>query len=88
MEPHATAEQLWAASLIFARIGAVVMLIPGIGEAYVPPRIRLSLALLVTLALTPVIAPALPSLPASVGGMSGWVLRELITGLMIGALMR
>lgn len=88
MEPHATAEQVWAASLIFARIGAVVMLIPGIGEAYVPPRIRLALALLVTLALTPVIAPALPPLPASVGGMTGWVLRELITGLMIGALMR
>ena len=29
--------------MIFARIGAVLMMLPGVGESYVPPRIRLSL---------------------------------------------
>ena len=88
MEPYATSQQVWQGALIFARIGAVLLMLPGIGESYVPPRIRLSLALVVTLALWPVIAPALPALPATVGGMAGWVIREIIVGLMMGGLLR
>ena len=88
MEPYATADQVWQGALIFARIGAVLMMLPGIGESYVPPRIRLSLALVVSLALWPVIAGALPALPVSVGGMAGWIIREVIVGLMIGGLLR
>ncbi len=88
MDGYATAEQVWAGGLIFARIGAILMLIPGVGESYVPPRIRLSLALVVSLALWPVVQGALPALPATVGGMVGWVLREVIVGLAIGAVLR
>lgn len=88
MEPYATADQVWQGALIFARIGAVLMMLPGIGESYVPPRIRLSLALVVSLALWPVISGVLPALPASVGGMVGWIIREVVVGLMIGALLR
>jgi flagellar biosynthetic protein FliR len=88
VDGYATAEQVWAGGLIFARIGAILMLIPGVGESYVPPRIRLSLALVVSLALWPVVQGALPALPATVGGMVGWVLREVIVGLAIGAVLR
>lgn len=88
MEPWAASDQVWAAGLVFARVGAVLLSLPGIGETYVPPRIRLSLALLVTLVLWPVVAGALPPLPATVGGMAGWILREVVTGLMIGVLLR
>ena len=88
MDGYATAEQVWAGGLIFARIGAILMLIPGVGESYVPPRIRLSLAFVVSLALWPVVQGALPALPATVGGMVGWVLREVIVGLAIGAVLR
>lgn len=88
MEPWATADQVWAGGLIFARIGAILLMLPGIGETYVPPRIRLSLALVVALALWPVVAGALPPLPASLGGTVGWIIREVVTGLMIGAVLR
>ena len=88
MEPYATSDQVWAGALIFARIGAILLTLPGIGESYVPPRIRLSLALVVTLALWPVIGVALPPLPASLGAMVGWIIREVATGLMIGMLLR
>ncbi len=37
--------QVYAAGLIFARVGAMVMLLPGLGDTSVPPRIRLSFAL-------------------------------------------
>ncbi|MFW2342374.1 flagellar biosynthetic protein FliR [Brevundimonas sp.] len=88
MDGYATADQVWGAALVFARLGAILMLLPGIGETYVPPRIRLSLALVITLVVWPIAAPVLPALPESVGGMAGWVIREVATGLMIGAILR
>lgn len=88
MEPFAAADEVWRAALVFARIGAIVLMIPGIGESYVPARIRLAFALLMTLALLPVVQVALPALPASIGGMAGWLIREIITGLMIGSVLR
>ncbi len=88
MEPWATSDQVWQGALIFSRIGAVLLMLPGVGESYVSPRIRLSLALVVSLALWPVIAGVLPALPETLGGMAGWIIREVIVGLMIGALLR
>lgn len=74
--------------MIFARIGAVLLMLPGVGESYVPPRIRLSLALVVSLALWPVVSASLPALPVTIGGMAGWIIREVLVGLAIGALLR
>lgn len=88
MEPWATADQVWQGGLIFARIGAILLSLPGFGEAYVPPRIRLSLALVVSFALWPVVAGVLPALPATLGGTVGWIIREVATGLMIGIVLR
>lgn len=88
MEPYATAEQVWAGGLIFARVGAVMMMLPGIGESYVPPRVRLSLALLLALVLWPLVGGTLPALPPTLGGMAGWIIREVLTGLAIGAILR
>jgi flagellar biosynthetic protein FliR len=88
VDAFATADQVWAGALIFARIGAILMLLPGFGEAYVSPRIRLSLALVLSLALWPLVAGSLPPLPASLGSMVGWLIREVTTGLMIGFLLR
>lgn len=88
MEPYATADQVWQGALIFGRIGAVMLMLPGVGESYVPPRIRLSLALLISLVLWPVVAGALPALPSTLGGMAGWIIREVLVGLAIGAILR
>jgi len=84
----AAADEVWAAALIFARLGAVLLLLPGIGESYVPPRIRLSLALVMTLALWPVLTAYLPLLPESLGSTVGWIIREVLVGLAIGAVLR
>ena len=88
MEGYATAQQVWVAGLLFARVGAIVMLMPGVGEGFVPARIRLSLALVIALALFPVVGHTLPALPESTGNMVMWILRELIVGLAIGSLLR
>jgi flagellar biosynthetic protein FliR len=88
VEPYATADQVWQGALIFGRIGAILLMLPGVGESYVPPRIRLALALVVSLALWPVVAGTLPPLPDSLGGLAGWIIREVLVGLAIGALLR
>jgi flagellar biosynthetic protein FliR len=69
MESYATAQQVFAAGLVFARLGAIIMLIPGIGEAFIPPRIRLAFALSLSLMLFPLVAGA-PPLPGDAGGMA------------------
>jgi len=71
--------------LAFARIGAILMLLPGIGETAVSPRIRLAVAVLLTLVLQPIAAPLYPgglaNKPAALGAMLG---GEIAIGLFIG----
>ncbi len=71
--------------LAFARIGAILMLLPGIGETAVNTRIRLALALLLTLVLHPIAAPLYPrglaTRPEALGAM---LAGEIAIGLFIG----
>src|ERR1700722_6226640 len=39
--------------LVFARVGAMVMLLPGLGESNIPVRIKLAIAVLLTLIILP-----------------------------------
>ncbi len=87
MEAYAAANQVYAGGLIFARIGALVMLLPGIGDSNVPPRIRLAFAFLMSLMLMPVVAPNLP-VPGTVSGVAGEVIQQIVIGLMIGGILR
>ncbi len=79
---------LFAALLIFARIGAATMLLPGFGELYVPTRFRLLLALLMAGLLTPVLGPSLPALPESPAALALMVMGEVLVGVFIGTLAR
>jgi flagellar biosynthetic protein FliR len=88
MESYATAQQVYAAGLIFARVGAMLLLIPGIGESMVPARIRLSFGLLMSLMLYPVVGHGVPPLDVTVSGVAGNVIKELLIGLMIGSILR
>jgi flagellar biosynthetic protein FliR len=88
MEHYATAQQVWAAGMVFFRVASMVMLMPGVGETAVPARIRLSFALLLALCLGPIVAPSLPTVPDSVGTMAGYVFKEVLIGLMIGGILR
>lgn len=88
MESYATAQQVFAAGLVFARIGAVIMVIPGFGETFVPPRIRLSFALAFTLMMFPLISRSVPPIPAGAADLGGAVIKEVLIGLLIGSILR
>ncbi len=87
MESYAAASQVYAAGLIFARVGAIIMLLPGYGDTSVPPRIRLSFAFLMALMLMPLVARGMP-VPGAVSGVATGVIREILIGLMIGGILR
>ncbi|MFD2262371.1 flagellar biosynthetic protein FliR [Lacibacterium aquatile] len=80
--------ELYAYILVFARMGGALMLLPGFGERVVPERSRLLLALAVTLAITPMIANRLPSIPAGIGPLVITLVSELLVGIFLGAIGR
>lgn len=74
--------------LLFSRIGAILMLMPALGEDMIPMRMRLSFALAFTLVLYPLLSPNLPSMPAEVMNIFGLIFHELAIGVMLGAIAR
>jgi flagellar biosynthetic protein FliR len=76
------------AVLAFARIGAAVMLLPGLGEQEVSPTIRLVLGLALLALLLPVLAPALPPAPADGAAAALLIAQEVVVGLWLGGLAR
>jgi flagellar biosynthetic protein FliR len=88
LDSFATAAQVYVAGLVFVRVGAMVMLMPGIGDTAVPQRIRLSFALLMSMILAPLVYRSVGPIPSSVGGLAGAVIHEVLIGLMIGSVLK
>lgn len=80
--------QLFAFLMAFCRIGSAIMILPGIGESYVSPRIRLMLALGISLLLTPVLEPLMPPVPGNPLSLFLLLIIEIIAGSFIGMVCR
>lgn len=74
--------------LLFTRIGAILMLMPALGEDLIPVRMRLSFALAFTLVVYPLLSPNLPSMPADIMPIIGLIFHELAIGLILGGIAR
>jgi flagellar biosynthesis protein FliR len=75
--------------LVFARTGAMVMLLPPIGDVGVPARVRLILALAISLALAPGVMASYPqTAPQSVTVLTILIAQEITAGILIGAMAR
>jgi flagellar biosynthetic protein FliR len=75
--------------LVFARTGAMIMLLPAIGEAGVPPRVRLALALAVSLALAPVVQHSYPQVsPSNIVALGAMIVQEITAGVLVGGMAR
>jgi flagellar biosynthesis protein FliR len=79
--------QLWTfnAVLVFARVGAALMLLPGFGDFRVPTRLRLLFALALTALVLPAVSAQLPPAPAAFSQTLLYLFHELAIGLFIGA---
>ena len=74
--------------LIFARVGAMLMLIPALGETAIPARMRLGFALAMSAVLYPLISSQLPALPTNLPEIVVVLLHEVAVGLILGAIAR
>lgn len=75
--------------LVFARTGAMIMLLPAVGEAGVPPRVRLALALAVSLALAPAVQNSYPqAAPSNVIALGALIAQEVTAGVLVGGMAR
>ena len=74
--------------LVFARVGAMVMLLPGLGESNIPVRIKLAIALVLTLVILPLHRQAYQIDMQSMVPLVVMMIHELIVGIVLGATAR
>jgi flagellar biosynthetic protein FliR len=74
--------------LMFARIGTMVMLLPGLGEMSVPARVRLAVALALTALLLPLHRSAYQIDLKSLGPVLMMLGQEMLVGAVLGLVAR
>ncbi|MET0879158.1 MAG: flagellar biosynthetic protein FliR [Tardiphaga sp.] len=74
--------------LVFARIGAMVMLLPGLGEVNIPARAKLSIALMLTLLILPLHRSAFNVDTGSIVPLLVLLVHEIVIGIVLGATAR
>jgi flagellar biosynthetic protein FliR len=70
--------------LVFARIGIMVMLLPGLGEMTVPSRVRLSIALLLAAVLLPLHRNEYQIDLRTFGPVATMLAQEMFIGALLG----
>lgn len=75
-------------ALVFARIGAAVMVLPVFGEGYVLSRTRLAIALTLSIVLAPVLRTSLPPFEAFDSAYALILIGEVVHGLFVGSFVR
>ena len=81
---------VFTAFLVFCRVGACMMLLPGIGGRHLPVQVRLFLAVAISLAFTPLLRGEMGSVasPSNAVGFVMSVASEVAIGAGIGLLAR
>lgn len=74
--------------LVFTRLAVVFLLLPGISAAYVPVRIRLLFAILVTIVVLPIVKESLPPQPEVAADLVRLIVMESIIGGFLGAIVQ
>jgi flagellar biosynthesis protein FliR len=82
------AEFAQAFMLTFARVGAMLMLLPGFGERMIPARARLVIALVVSLMMVGLVRPLIGPIPTDTFMALALLVHEVLVGLFIGMTVR
>jgi flagellar biosynthetic protein FliR len=70
--------------LAFARVGAMVMLLPGVGEQTMPSRVRLGIALVLTAIILPAHQKAYTVDLNAIGPVLVLLFQEVVIGVVLG----
>ncbi len=81
---YVSQDLLWLYATVFLRVGPIMALFPGYGEAVVPVRVKLVLSLAFAAVVAPSAAPFINTGQFSDLGVAWTVLSETVVGLIIG----
>jgi len=81
-------ELTFAYLLVFARVGAILMVLPGFGETYISPRVRLVIALALSIVVQPVVSQGMPGMPNAPVDLLPLLGGEVLIGIFIGGAIR
>jgi flagellar biosynthetic protein FliR len=70
--------------LVFARVGMMIMLLPGVGELNIPSRVRLTIALVLAAILLPMHRNAYAIDLQAIGPVITMLFQELLIGAVLG----
>lgn len=76
----------WAMVLVYLRVQAFILVLPGLGERVLPARLKVGLAVVLTPLLTE--PGAAMTMPDSTPALAGQVAVQMVLGLMAGLLLR
>jgi flagellar biosynthetic protein FliR len=74
--------------LLFTRLGTAFMIMPGIGDSFVPVRVRLLLVLGMSFVLSPVVMKYMPDSVPSFPLLLSLMMVEFMIGVFIGTIAR
>ena len=81
-------QEIFTFLLIFVRIGAAFTVMPGFGEIFISPRVRLVLALAISFVTMPMLGGYIPDMPDSIGMFVALIVKEALIGIFLGILVR
>lgn len=70
--------------LVFARVGMMIMLLPGVGELSIPSRVRLAIALVLAAILLPLHRNAYAIDLQAIGPVITMLFQEMLVGAVLG----
>ena len=79
---------VFAFILVFVRVGTAIMIMPGVGNAFVPANIRLYYALAFSFVIFPILQSKIPNPIPETMTLFIMILMEFLAGLLLGTIMR
>lgn len=79
---------VFAFILTFARLGAAITIMPGVGDSFTPGQVRLYIALGLSVMMAPLVAQNLPAEVPATGVLFVLVVMEFVIGLFFGTIAR
>ncbi|MCF8479615.1 MAG: flagellar type III secretion system protein FliR [Rhodospirillum sp.] len=70
--------------LVFVRMGAAIMILPGFGTSYIPTQVRLLLAVTISMVVLPTVGGTLPPVPDSATLLVLLITAEAMIGFFLG----
>ena len=72
--------------LVFCRVGTTVMIMPGVGDGFINPNVRLVFAVAMSFVMAPAISQLIPTWHGDAASLVWMMMTEILIGFFIGTI--